>query len=80
MCKPLSEVIRGLYYNYKLYILKTFRIYLLEKNYDDSLAVYFEVEKTLELLIWKYYWPIIRAEFEVENYVQDFDIRIKSKA
>lgn len=58
------ETKKVLHYNNKLYISKTFRVNLIEKNYIDPLAKHFGVEKTLEFLIRKYYWPKIRADIE----------------
>ncbi len=44
-----SEVEGILHYNFQLYISKILRDNMLEENYDDALAGYFRVEKTLEL-------------------------------
>ena len=53
--KPWSEIEGLLYYDGKPYIPEILRADLLERNYDDLLAGYFGVEKTLELLLYKYY-------------------------
>ncbi len=46
-----------LHYNGKPHIPETLRADLLKKNHDDLLQGHFGVEKTLELLSRKYYWP-----------------------
>lgn len=45
---------------------------ILRRNHDDPLAGHFGVEKTLELLTRKYYWPKIRRC--VEEYVRTCDV------
>ncbi len=62
-----SEVERVLHYEGKSYIPETLRAVLLGKNHDDSLAGHFRVEKNLELLSRKYYWPKMRVD--VEKYI-----------
>ena len=72
-----SEIEGVLHYDGKPYILEILRTDLLERNHDDPLAGHFGVEKTLELLTRKYYWPKMRAD--VEKYVQGCDICMSSK-
>ena len=76
--EPWSEVEGVLHYDGKPYIPETLRTDLLERNHDDPLAGHFGVEKTLELLTRKYYWPKMRVD--VEKYVQGCDICMSSKA
>ncbi len=76
--EPCSEVEGILNYDRKLYIPGTLRADLLERNHDDCLAGYFGVQKTLELLSRKYYWPKMRAD--IEKYLQGYDICMSSKA
>ncbi len=73
-----SEVEGVLHYDGKLYIPRILRVDLLEKNHDDPLAGHFGVEKTLELLSRKYYWPKMRAD--IGKYVQSCDICMSIKA
>ncbi len=75
--EPWSNAEGVLHYDGKSYIPKTHQTDLLEKNHDDPLAGHFGVEKTLELLIRKYYWLKMRAD--VEKYVQGCDICMSSK-
>ena len=67
-----------LHYDGKPYIPETLRANLLEKNHDDPLARHFGVEKTLELLTRKYYWPKMRAD--IKKYIQGCNICISCKA
>ena len=76
--EPWSEVEGVLHYDGKPYIPETLRADLLERNHDDPLAGHFGIEKTLELLTCKYYWPKIRSD--VEKYVQGCDICMSCKA
>ncbi len=56
-----------LHYDGKPYIPKNLQTDLLKRNYDDPLVGHFGVEKTLELLSRKYYWPKMRGD--IEKYV-----------
>ena len=76
--KPWSKVERMLHYDGKPYIPETLQADLLERNHDNLLAGHFGVEKTLELLSRKYYWPKMRAD--VEKYVYGCNICMRSKA
>ncbi len=62
--EPWSEVEGVLHYECKPYIPETLRADLLERNHDDPRAGHFGVEKTLELLSHKYYWPKMRTDVE----------------
>lgn len=44
-------------YKGKIYLPERMRIDVLARYHDDPLAGHFEVEKTLNLLQRKYYWP-----------------------
>lgn len=57
-----------LHYDSKQCISKTLWINLLKTNNDNFLANHFGFEKSLELLICKYYWQKIRAN--IEKYIQ----------
>lgn len=77
LSKSWLEIKKVQYYNKKTYILETFWANLLEKNYDDLLARYFGLEKTLEFPLYKYYWLKIRVD--IEKYIQDCNIYNRNK-
>lgn len=62
--KPWWKVKRVFYYDGKPYILECLQADLLERNYNDSLAGHFRVEKTFKLLIYKYFWSKMRTNIE----------------
>ena len=68
-------------YNDKLYVPKeaSVREELLRRHHDDSLAGHFVVDKTSELMSWKYYWGSMKVD--VKEYVDTCDIcqRVKVK-
>lgn len=66
--KSYSKVKGVLYYDVKPYIPETFSVNLLEKNYNDLLVRHFRIEKTLKLLLYKYYQLKIRVN--IEKYIQ----------
>ena len=47
-------------------------------HHDDPLIRHFGIDKTRELVGWKYYWPSLRKH--VKNYVKGCDICLTSKA
>ena len=57
-----------------LYVLEeTFvREELLRRHYNDLLTEYFDVDKTLKLMIRKYYWDSIKTD--VKSYVNTCDV------
>ena len=59
-----------IYYNKKLYISVFLHDNIIAKYYDNSLADYFNYNKTLELLMRKYLWLCIASEVKecVETY------------
>lgn len=63
LATPNSEIAAGwvdqdvLWYKGKVYLPESIRTSVLAQNHDDPLAGHFGVEKTLELLQRKYYWP-----------------------
>ena len=62
----------------KLFILKTLRADLLERNDDDFPISILQVEKTHEPLLRKYYLP--KTTTDVEKYVHGFAIHMSNKA
>ena len=63
-----------LFYEKQIYVLKeeSVRAELLKHHYNDVLAEHFEVERTLELIDWKYYWSDISKD--VKNYMSSYNI------
>ena len=71
------EVKRVLHFQGLPYIAKTIWTELISRHHNDPLAGHFGIERTRELVTWKYYWPTLRADIEV--YVKRYDIWIASK-
>ena len=63
-----------LFYEEQLYVLKkeSLRAELLKHHYNNVLAEYFEVERTLELIDHKYYWNNMSKD--VKNYIFSYNI------
>ena len=63
-----------LFYREQLYVLKkkSLRVELLKCYYNNILAEYFEVERTLELIDCKYYWNDMSKD--VKNYIFLYNI------
>ena len=51
---------------------------LISRHHDNPLAGHFGINKTKELIDWKYYWPSLRKD--VEAYVKGCDVCLASKA
>lgn len=51
---------------------------LISKYYDDSLASYFGIKKTRELIAKKYNWSILRAD--IGSYTKGSDMCLASKS
>lgn len=60
------------------YVPKITRSELISRHHDDSLAGYFGIDKTQELIVRNYYWPTLRRD--VEAYVKGCDVCLTSKA
>ena len=60
------------------YVPKIIRSELISWHHDDPLAGHFGIDKTRELIAWKYYWPSLRKD--VEAYVKGCDVCLASKA
>lgn len=58
-------------------ILEIFEIKPITKYYNHSLELYFEIERTLKLIILKYYWLILY--YNVKSYVKGCDLYFLSK-
>ena len=63
-----------LFYKKQIYVLKeeSVKAELLKHYYNDVLAEYFEVKRTLELIDCKYYWNDINKN--VKNYIFSYNI------
>lgn len=60
-----------------LYVLEIMRTKLISRDHDYLLAGHFEINKTKELIVQKYYWPFFWAN--VEAYVKTGNICLASK-
>ena len=67
-----------IYHDKKLYISVFLHNDIIVKHYDNSLADYFNYNKTLELLTRKYSWLCIASE--VKEYIETCAICRQSKA
>ena len=60
------------------YVSEIIRFKVISCHHNDSLAGHFGINKTRELVGWKYYWPSLRRD--VKSYVQGCDVCLTSKA
>ncbi len=60
------------------YVPKIIRTELISRHHDDLLAGHFGIEKTRELVVWKYYWETLWHD--VETYVKRCDVCLALKA
>ncbi len=67
-----------LHYQDLPYILKVICSELISRHHEDPLAGHFDIEKTRELIVGKYYWPTLRRD--VEAHIKGCDICLASKA
>lgn len=71
--KDSFEEIDGILYNQGLaYILEIICTELISYHQNDPLARYFKIEKTMKLIVRKYYWLTLQAD--VEAYVKACNI------
>ena len=57
--RPWSEWDNGLLsHNDRIYVPEALRTKIIEQHHDDPMAGHFGVQKTLELLARRYYWPL----------------------
>ncbi len=73
-----EDIEQVLHYQGLPYVPKVIRSELISRHYDDPLAGHFGIEKTLELIARKYYWPTLQRD--VKAYVKGCDICLTSKA
>ena len=76
--KDYKEVEGVLYHQGLLFMPKAIQTKLINRHHNDFLAGHFGIEKTCELLAWKYFWPSLRHD--VEAYVNGCDVCLASKA
>ena len=60
------------------YVPEIIRYKVISYHYDDLLAEHFGIDKTRELIGWKYYWPSLKKD--IDNYVRRCDVCLASKA
>ena len=60
------------------YVPETIRSKVISCYHNDPLAGYFGIDKTRELIGWKYYWLSLRRD--VESYIRGCDVCLTLKA
>ena len=60
------------------YIPEIIRTELISRHHNNPLASHFGIEKTQELVVWKYYWPTLRHD--IDNYVKGCNVCLALKA
>ena len=60
------------------YFLEIIRSEVISRHHNDLLIKHFGIDKTRELVGWKYYWPSLRRD--VETYVRGCDVCLALKA
>ena len=76
--KRYEKVDGMLHHQGLLFVPKTIRIELISRYQTNLLAGHFDIEKTCEFLIQKYYWPTFHHN--VKTYVKSCDVCLASKA
>ena len=72
------EDVKGvLQYQRLPYIPEIIHSEVISRHHNNFLAGHFDIDKTRELVSWKYYWPSLRKD--VENYVRGYDVCLTSK-
>ena len=72
-----QEVKDVLHYQGLTYVSEIIRTELISRDHDNRLADHFGIKKIQELVVRKYYWPILRRD--VKDYVRGYDVCIASK-
>ena len=73
------EELDGVFHHQGLpYVPKIIRSKLISRQHNDPLAGHFRVDKTRELIGWKYYWLSLIED--VKSYVKGWDICLTLKA
>ena len=73
-----EKVNRVLHHQGLPFVPKVIRIELISRHHDNPLAGHFGIEKTRELLAWKYDWATYKHN--VKDYVKGCDMYLASKA
>ena len=73
-----EEVDGVLHHQGLLFVPEIIQTKLISRHYNNLLAGHFGIDKTRELIGWKYYWPSLRKD--VEAYVKGCDVCLTSKA
>ena len=78
LVKDSWEDIDGvLHYQSLLYVPEIIWTELISRHHNDPLASHFGIEKTHELVAWKYYWPALCND--VNNYIKGCNVCLASK-
>ncbi len=75
--KSWEDVDRVLDWKDIFYVLRVIWTELICRHYDNVLASHFDIKKTRELIVRKYYWPMLRAN--IESYVKGYNMCLASK-
>ena len=67
-----------LYFQDLFYISKVMCSEWINRHQNDTLAGYFGIEKTQELIARKYYWSTLRRD--VKGYIKRYEVCLTSKA
>ena len=76
--KGYAEVEGVLHHQGLLFVLEAIQIKLISCHHNDPLAGHFDIKKTCELLMQKYFW--LSLWYNAEAYVKDCDVCLALKA
>ena len=72
-----TDINRVLYYQGLPFVPEIISTEFISRHHDNPLAGHFGINKTRELIGWKYYWSSLRKD--VEAYVKGCDVCLSSK-
>ena len=78
LVKDWQDIESILHYQGLPYVSEIIRTELISRHHNNPLASHFGIEKTQELVAWKYYWPTLRHD--VNNYMKGCNVCLASKA
>lgn len=76
MKKRLKDINKVLHLEDLLYVLKIIRTEQISKYNDNLLVCHFDMKKTWELIAYKYYLLIVKAN--IESYIKRYNIYLAS--
>ena len=76
--KAWKDINGVLQYQRLLYVPEIIRSKVISCHYNDPLTGHFGIDKTEELVGWKYYWPSLKRD--VESYVRGYNVCLTLKA